>query len=103
MLRRETLLRLSTVLLLIALLMVAAQVAAIGKDGAKSHGQGDPLPTGNMRTISYSYDDAGRLKTASYDGQGGVRYTYDAGGNLLQRSAPPPEGATSLALPLILR
>jgi YD repeat-containing protein len=103
MLKKKALSILSTLLLLLALLMAAAQVAAIGKHGAKSLGQGGPLPTGDMRTISYSYDDAGRLVTASYDGQGGVAYIYDAAGNLLQRSAPPPEGMTSLALPLILR
>jgi YD repeat-containing protein len=65
-------------------------------------GGSDVAPaSGGVRTITYSYDAAGRLAGANYDGQGGYRYTYDAAGNLLQRSAP---GVTpSLVLPLIWR
>jgi YD repeat-containing protein len=35
-------------------------------------------------TISYTYDDAGRLVKASYEEGKSILYTYDANGNLLQ-------------------
>ncbi len=37
------------------------------------------------RTISYTYDDVGRLVGTDYGEGQGITYTYDAAGNLLQR------------------
>jgi YD repeat-containing protein len=38
-------------------------------------------------TVTYAYDDAGRLVVADYGEGKGVTYTYDAAGNLLRREA----------------
>jgi YD repeat-containing protein len=37
------------------------------------------------RTVTFSYDDAGRLVGVDYGEGKGITYTYDAAGNLLQR------------------
>ena len=37
-------------------------------------------------TISYTYDAAGRLTSASYNSDTSINYAYDANGNLLRRS-----------------
>ncbi len=42
--------------------------------------------TGRAETITYSYDDAGRLTNAAYSGGAGIAYVYDDNGNLLQRT-----------------
>jgi hypothetical protein len=36
-------------------------------------------------TVTYTYDDAGRLVGADYGESQGITYTYDEAGNLLQR------------------
>ena len=50
-------------------------------------------------TITYTYDDAGRLVGADYGDGTGITYTYDEAGNLLQREvygvATPTPTATS--------
>jgi YD repeat-containing protein len=42
------------------------------------------LPCTTAGTVNYTYDDAGRLTTALYDGKE-ITYKYDKRGNLLQR------------------
>src|SRR5437879_13909523 len=37
-------------------------------------------------TITYTYDPAGRLTSASYNSDTNINYVYDANGNLLRRS-----------------
>lgn len=39
-----------------------------------------------VETITYTYDDAGRLTHAAYGGGTKIDYVYDANGNLLQRT-----------------
>ena len=51
------------------------------------------------RTITYTYDDAGRLTRADYGGGTGLNYVYDAAGNLLGVTA----GGYNVHLPLVLR
>lgn len=45
-------------------------------------------------TVTYSYDDAGRLTNAAYSGGGNVAYAYDANGNLLLRTVTAAGGTT---------
>ena len=45
------------------------------------------LTTAAVQGQTYSYDEAGRLTTAVYPDGTGVRYTYDASGNLTNVSA----------------
>jgi len=45
-------------------------------------------------TITYSYDDAGRLTNAAYGGGANVAYAYDANGNLLMRTVTAAGGTT---------
>lgn len=44
-----------------------------------------PAASAAARTISYTYDDAGRLTRVDYGSGVAVSYTYDAAGNLLRR------------------
>jgi YD repeat-containing protein len=48
-------------------------------------------------TVSYTYDDAGRLVKVDYGDGRSISYTYDNGGNLLRRevTAPAPPSDTS--------
>ena len=39
----------------------------------------------NAAVVSYSYDDAGRLTAVDYGEGKNIRYSYDPGGNLLER------------------
>lgn len=39
----------------------------------------------NSHSITYEYDEAGRLIRTTYGDQLQIRYTYDAAGNLLRR------------------
>ena len=47
-------------------------------------------------TVSYTYDDAGRLVKVDYGDGRSISYTYDNGGNLLRRevTAPAPPADT---------
>lgn len=45
-------------------------------------------------TVTYSYDDAGRLTNAAYGGGANIAYAYDAGGNLLMRTVTAAGGTT---------
>ena len=54
------------------------------------------LFAGIARAQTYLYDDAGRLTTATYPDGSGVRYTYDASGNL---TAVAPVSAPSAPEP----
>ncbi len=45
-------------------------------------------------TITYSYDDAGRLTNAAYGGGASIAYAYDANGNLLMRTVTAAGGTT---------
>ncbi len=99
----------SALLLSVALLMrggLAGANVSMGAEVQGSRGAGEQSPISNTqsptskpstglraglqsptssRTITYAYDDAGRLVGADYgDGQG-ITYTYDEAGNLLQR------------------
>jgi YD repeat-containing protein len=51
-------------------------------------------------TVTYTYDEAGRLIGADYGDGWGVAYTYDAAGNLLSRTI---ELEKNIYLPLVLR
>ena len=42
-------------------------------------------------TIDYTYDVAGRLKSAEYDIGVSITYVYDDNGNLVQRTANTPD------------
>jgi len=42
-------------------------------------------------SVTYRYDDAGRLMSASYDGTSEIRYTYDAAGNITQVAIDAPD------------
>jgi len=46
-----------------------------------------PNPQSAPRTVTYTYDAAGRLVLAGYGGGKTTAYTYDNAGNLLQRCA----------------
>ena len=50
------------------------------------------VPPAFSATITYQYDDAGRLIGADYGGGKTITYTYDKNGNLLQRKVQ--EGST---------
>jgi len=45
-------------------------------------------------TISYTYDDAGRLTRADYGADKSIVYTYDSNGNLLQRAIQEGESGS---------
>ncbi|MBI5606504.1 MAG: hypothetical protein HY879_24490 [Deltaproteobacteria bacterium] len=49
--------------------------------------------TGFAGTISYTYDNAGRLTRADYGGGKSIDYTYDNNGNLLNRTVTAGPGA----------
>lgn len=50
-------------------------------------------------TVTYSYDDAGRLTNAAYGGGANVAYAYDANGNLLLRTVSAAEPAIRYVRP----
>ena len=54
-------------------------------------------PYAPASTITYTYDDAGRLTGADY-GDKAILYTYDAAGNLLKREVTGTAGAGEAAL-----
>ena len=58
-------------------------------------------PRARPDSVSYSYDDAGRLIRASYGSGKTILYTYDNAGNLLRRLVttvlPGPAPVTSAA------
>jgi len=88
----------SAFLLAITLLPGGGLAGASGSQGAEeqgSAGAGEHLSTSTplhrptsaqttARTVTYTYDNAGRLVGVDYGGRG-ITYTYDAAGNLLQR------------------
>ena len=57
-------------------------------------GLGWALSARAAETITYSYDDAGRLTNAAYGGGGNIAYAYDANGNLLMRTVTAAGGTT---------
>jgi YD repeat-containing protein len=54
-------------------------------------------PAFAAETVTYSYDDAGRLTNAAYSGGVGIAYAYDAAGQLLRRTTTEG-GATTYTL-----
>jgi YD repeat-containing protein len=54
-------------------------------------------PPTQASTITYTYDDAGRLTEANY-GDKAIKYTYDAAGNLLKREVTGTGGEGEVAL-----
>ncbi len=48
----------------------------------------------SAETVTYSYDDAGRLTNAAYSGGANIAYAYDANGNLLMRTVTAAGGTT---------
>ena len=93
--RRARTLALTLVLILLLLLLFLASWVA---DAATADTAGSQAPA--PRTITYSYDPAGRLVRADYGDGVAVSYTYDAAGNLLQYRL----GAeTRVYLPVLLR
>lgn len=56
---------------------------------------GNVWANGRATTVTYSYDDAGRLVSADY-GTDSITYTYDTNGNLVQRLTNAVPTAISL-------
>ncbi len=50
-------------------------------------------------TVSYRYDDAGRLTAVQYASGKTITYTYDNAGNLLKRTIESSAPATSSSKP----
>jgi YD repeat-containing protein len=59
-----------------------------------------PIAADGPTTITYIYDDAGRLIRAAYSDGTVISYAYDAAGNLLTRIV---ERDFKIYLPLVLR
>ncbi len=59
-----------------------------------------PIAADGPTTVTYTYDDAGRLIKAAYSDGMTVSYAYDAAGNLLSRIV---EQGFEIYLPLIMR
>ena len=96
--RRARTLALTLVLILLLLLLFLASWVADAATAGTAHSLPQQAPT--PRTITYSYDPAGRLVRADYGDGVAVSYTYDAAGNLLQYRL----GAeTRVYLPVLLR
>jgi len=78
--------RRSLFVVMLALLLGAMVVRPIAADG----------PT----TVTYTYDDAGRLVAVAYGDGTTIAYTYDVAGNLLTRTV---RRSIPIYLPLVLR
>jgi len=63
------------------LVMLMALVPIV--EAQPSHPGAQPPTT--VRTITYSYDAAGRLSRADYGDGTAILYLYDSGGNMLSR------------------
>ena len=59
-----------------------------------------PVAADGPTTVTYTYDNAGRLVSAAYSNGLVISYTYDAAGNLLTRTI---EHNFKIYLPLVLR
>jgi YD repeat-containing protein len=59
-----------------------------------------PIAADEPTTVTYIYDDAGRLIKAMYSDGITISYAYDAAGNLLTRIV---EEGVYVYLPLVLR
>lgn len=59
-----------------------------------------PLAANGPTTVTYTYDDAGRLTRATYSDGTTISYAYDAAGNLLSRIV---EQGFEIYLPLVMR
>lgn len=59
-----------------------------------------PILANGPTTITYTYDDVGRLVEARYGDDTTISYSYDAAGNLLQRVVARGD---VVYLPLVLR
>ncbi len=59
-----------------------------------------PIAADGPTTVTYTYDDAGRLVRAAYSDGTIISYAYDAAGNLLTRLV---EENFQIYLPLVLR
>jgi len=46
-------------------------------------------------TVSYKYDDAGRLTSVTYPNGASISYTYDPAGNLTARTVTAPASAAT--------
>jgi YD repeat-containing protein len=46
-------------------------------------------------TVSYQYDDAGRLTSVTYPNGASISYTYDPAGNLTARTVTAPASAAT--------
>lgn len=66
-----------------AAVSAAASSAAVNANPDAQLSLQSESQSSRARTITYSYDDAGRLSTAGYDNGVLQRYSYDAAGNLL--------------------
>ncbi|MGQ0532183.1 MAG: RHS repeat domain-containing protein, partial [Caulobacteraceae bacterium] len=65
--------------------MLTSVIAALGDDAAGE-------------TVTYTYDELGRVKTATYSNGQTITYTYDAAGNrtvLQQTAVGAPSGSFS--------
>ena len=59
-----------------------------------------PIAADGPTTVTYTYDDAGRLIKAAYGDGTTISYAYDAAGNLLTRIV---EKDFEIYLPLVMR
>jgi len=87
---------------MLALLLVAAAGAQGGEGAAVQPQTSEVCKTSEVsqpRTITYTYDGAGRLVKADYGEGHVIAYTYDAAGNLIRRGP----GMVGVYLPFILK
>ena len=56
------------------------------------------VPYAIAGTVTYTYDDAGRLIKATYGDETEITYTYDAAGNILSKVTGPPGQDTTMVL-----
>ncbi len=98
-------LALSGLVAVLALLFTLPRTASVPASNAEgpawtAKAQSPISNSQSLISISYSYDDAGRLVQANYGSGVGLNYDYDAAGNLVGVS---PGGEYNVYLPLVLR
>lgn len=62
------------------------QHIALAPGNDAPHASAQAAPAATTGTVTYTYDEAGRLVGVDYGNGATIAYTYDAGGNLLQRT-----------------
>ncbi|MBM4431284.1 MAG: hypothetical protein FJ026_13210 [Chloroflexi bacterium] len=75
---------------IVVLAVLTVLLAAVQPGGAFGRPplQGGTASTAQGQTVTYTYDEAGRLVRADYGNGKAIAYTYDAAGNLLRVESP---------------